>query len=203
MTEKEIEGIQKIRQHIQGVGNRLILLCNELMRRAITHDASRFTIEELEASLKAQEEGHNLKFNTEEYHKWRESYKGLVDIHNRNNPHHPEYHKHGVNGMDLMDLLEMLCDWCDKAEDIEGSIDINAERLNICPQLSRILKNTVCNVDGLEKKLKPSQNTGKHMPKERSYFMRASDMGARVTGNVGLNSVRFCLRDIATGLRRC
>ena len=179
MTEKEIEGIQKIRQHIQGVGNCLILLCNELMRRAITHDASRFTIEELEASLKAQEEGHNLKFNTEEYHKWRESYKGLVDIHNRNNPHHPEHHKHGVNDMDLIDLLEMLCDWCDKAEDIEGSIDINAERLNICPQLSRILKNTVCNVDGLGKEIKAESKHGKTQAKRTLVFYEGERYGCK------------------------
>ena len=177
MTEKEIEGIQKILHHIQGVGNHLILLCNELMRRAITHDASRFTIEELEGSLKAQEEGHNLKFNTKEYHKWRESYKGLVDIHNRNNPHHPEHHKHGVNDMDLVDLLEMLCDWCDKAEDIEGSIDINAERFNICPQLSHILKNTVRNVNGLGKKIKAEAKDGQTQAKRTLVFYEGERYG--------------------------
>ena len=179
MTEKEIEGIQKILQHIQGVGNCLILLCSELMRRAITHDASRFTIEELEGSLKAQEEGHNLKFNTKEYHKWRESYKDLVDIHNRNNPHHPEHHKHGVNDMDLVDLLEMLCDWCDKAEDIDESIDINAERFNICPQLSRILKNTVCNINGLGQETKTESKHEKTPAQRTLVFYEGERYGCK------------------------
>ena len=108
MTEKEIESLQEICQHIQGVGNRLIVLCNELMHRAIIHDASRFTSEELEASLKSQEKGRGLKFNTKEWCKWKESDKDLIDIHNRNNRHHPEHHKHGINDMDLIDLLEMF-----------------------------------------------------------------------------------------------
>ena len=43
MTEKEIEGISKICEHIEGVGGRLIQASNLLMRRAIVHDASKFS----------------------------------------------------------------------------------------------------------------------------------------------------------------
>lgn len=52
-----------------------------------------------------------------------------------------------MDGMNLIDLLEMLCDWKAAGErqpnsSILKSIDINAERFNMSPQLKQILQNT-------------------------------------------------------------
>ena len=53
-----------------------------------------------------------------------------------------------VNGMTLIDLLEMFCDW--KASslrhndgNIRKSIELNAERFSMSPQLRRVFENTV------------------------------------------------------------
>ena len=151
MTDEDIDGIQQIREHIKGVGNRLILLGSELMGRATSHDASRFTVEEMNLSLSAIKDGDGLKFNSKEYYEWKDAYRKLNRMHEISNRHHPEHFDDGINGMDLIDLLEMLCDWCDKADDIDASIEINVKRFGISPQLFQILKNTVNNVKGLRK----------------------------------------------------
>jgi len=53
----------------------------------------------------------------------------------------------GINGMNLIDILEMLVDWKAAGERhangcIRKSIDINAKRFNLSPQLEMILHNT-------------------------------------------------------------
>lgn len=50
--------------------------------------------------------------------------------------------------MNLLDILEMLCDWKASSErhndgNINKSIEINANRFNMSPQLVKILENTV------------------------------------------------------------
>ncbi len=52
-----------------------------------------------------------------------------------------------VNDMNLLDILEMLCDWKAASErhndgNIRKSIEINANRFGLSPQLVRILENT-------------------------------------------------------------
>lgn len=53
-----------------------------------------------------------------------------------------------VAGMSLLDVVEMLADWKAATErhddgDIEKSLEINADRFNLSPQLYSILKNTI------------------------------------------------------------
>lgn len=50
--------------------------------------------------------------------------------------------------MNLLDLVEMFCDWKASSErhndgNLLKSIDINATRFNLNPQLVKIFKNTV------------------------------------------------------------
>lgn len=59
-----------------------------------------------------------------------------------------------VNGMTLVDLVEMFCDW--KASslrhndgNIRKSVEINAIRFRMSPQLAKILENTAALVDGV------------------------------------------------------
>jgi hypothetical protein len=62
-------------------------------------------------------------------------------------PHHPEHFKDGVDDMNLLDIMEMFCDWKAAGErhndgNILKSIERNADRFGLSPQLVRILENT-------------------------------------------------------------
>jgi hypothetical protein len=57
-------------------------------------------------------------------------------------------HKSSINKMNLFDILEMFLDWTAATQrhangDINKSIEINAERFSLSPQLVEIFKNTV------------------------------------------------------------
>jgi hypothetical protein len=61
---------------------------------------------------------------------------------------HKQELESGVNHMNLIDILEMVCDW--KAAtlrhndgDIYKSVEINAKRFNLSPQLVAIIRNTI------------------------------------------------------------
>lgn len=58
-----------------------------------------------------------------------------------------------VNDMNLVDLVEMFCDWKAAGErhhngNILKSIEVNAGRFHISPQLRRVLENTAKLLDG-------------------------------------------------------
>ncbi|HYB24719.1 MAG TPA: DUF5662 family protein, partial [Solirubrobacteraceae bacterium] len=68
--------------------------------------------------------------------------------HFKENRHHPEHHPGGVSGMNLLDLVEMWIDWyCASQRHAGGSmarsIDVNEPRYGLSPQLARIFRNTL------------------------------------------------------------
>jgi len=74
--------------------------------------------------------------------------KPAVDHHYEMNRHHPEHFADGIDGMNLLDIVEMLCDWKaatlrHKDGDLRKSIETNAVRFKISPQLKRIILNTI------------------------------------------------------------
>jgi hypothetical protein len=67
--------------------------------------------------------------------------------HYEKNSHHPEHFENGIAGMTIMDILEMWADWKSASErhqdgNFERSIQINAKRFNMDPQLVSIFENT-------------------------------------------------------------
>ena len=148
MEEEDIITVKDLHNHKQKVGQSLQIICNELMRRAIVHDASKFFDDELKGNLKAQPEKRALQatghiYGSIEDNKHREEYKWLSDKHYSRNRHHPEYHHNGINDMSLIDLVEMLCDWWISGDNIDHSIRENIKKFNIDAQLARSLKNTI------------------------------------------------------------
>jgi len=68
--------------------------------------------------------------------------------HYSKNRHHPEHWPNGIDDMTLIDLVEVLADWKastakNKNGNIRKSIEINAKRFNMSPQLTKIFENTV------------------------------------------------------------
>lgn len=134
--------------HIDKVRRYIRFFTDKLTDRAEKHDASKMG--DIEAPIFAAhtENLSNIEFGSEEYKKELEALKPALDHHYKYNRHHPQYFgEEGINSMDLMDILEMLADWMASTErtkngDIFKSIEINAKRFNIDPQLTQILLNT-------------------------------------------------------------
>lgn len=135
-------------KHIEKVRDNISILVKELLERAEEHDKSKLESPEKEIFAEHAEELEKTEYGTEEYNKLLEKVKPAIEHHYSVNRHHPQYHKNGIEDMCLLDICEMLVDWLvsstrNKYGNIRKSIDINAERFNICPQLKAILENTI------------------------------------------------------------
>lgn len=135
--------------HIQNVRLKLNAVIQDLLHRAAVHDASKLEAPEKELYDKHTPSLRTLEYNSEEYKEVLKKMAFGIDHHYSVSRHHPEFFVDRINGMNLVDLLEMIVDWKAAGErhtlkpiDIFRSIDINAERFHIEPQLVLILKNT-------------------------------------------------------------
>lgn len=134
-------------KHIDRVRSLLLTVTSELIRRGHHHDASK--LQEPELSLFA-EWGPKLKqmeYGSDEYRAALKQMGVALQHHYECSPHHPEHFKNGVDGMTLVDVLEMVCDWKASSERVKDgdflkSLEINAKRFNLSPQLTQIIENT-------------------------------------------------------------
>ena len=135
-------------EHIRLVGSYINIFVKDLIDRAANHDNTKLKSPEIEGFGEHTEELGKVEYGTQAYKDLLEKVKPAVLHHYSKNRHHPEFHKNGVNGMTLNDLQEMLADWRAATErnkngNIRKSLDINAEKYNISPQLKEILENTI------------------------------------------------------------
>lgn len=135
-------------RHIERVRNLLNNCISDLMIRGQKHDQSKLDSPEVELFTEYTPKLSSCTYDSDEYKAMKKAMKPALDHHYANNPHHPEHHKNGVDDMNLIDIVEMLCDWKAASErhndgNIRKSIEINANRFNISPQLVRIMENTV------------------------------------------------------------
>jgi hypothetical protein len=135
-------------KHIHLVAKHLHIICKQLMDRADAHDASKLEPPEVEAFTAETKNLSALTYGSPEYYENLKRIKPALDHHYARNSHHPQFHKQGINDMTLIDVVEMLCDW--KASSmrhsdgcINKSIEVNAGRFEMSPQLTKILENTV------------------------------------------------------------
>ena len=89
----------------------------------------------------------DVTYDSDEYKEYLGKLKPALDHHYANNRHHPEHHKNGIDDMNLIDIVEMICDWKAASErhndgNIRKSIEINANRFGISPQMVKIMENT-------------------------------------------------------------
>lgn len=134
-------------RHIRTVGRYINLMIRELMDRAEEHDESKLHQPEVEGFTKYTDKLARSTYASHEYNGFKESMKEALEHHYAVNRHHPEHFLAGINDMTLIDLVEMFCDW--KAATLRHnngnllkSIEINAERFGINPQLKKIFENT-------------------------------------------------------------
>ena len=141
----------RIHDHIFGVRRRVTRVCTALMDRAITHDNSKYSENELDDHISMGDEMDEIKYGTDAYYAIKRKYEALSTEHLANNRHHPEHHQNGIDDMNLVDVIEMLCDWLTGSENtgtpVERSLEINEERYHVSPQLMKLLRNTIRDFD--------------------------------------------------------
>ncbi len=134
-------------RHIERVRNLLNGMVMELLRRGELHDQSKLEPPEVSMFTEFTPKLATSTYGSAEYEGFRKSMGPALAHHYANNRHHPEHFKNGVDDMTLVDVLEMLCDWKAASErhndgNIRKSIEKNADRFGLSPQLVRILENT-------------------------------------------------------------
>lgn len=134
-------------RHIERVRNLLNLFVKDLLRRAEEHDQSKLESPEVEMFTEFTPKLATSTYGSPEYEGFRKAMGEALSHHYANNPHHPEHHKNGIDDMTLLDIIEMLADWKAASErhndgNILKSIEKNADRFKMSPQLVRIMENT-------------------------------------------------------------
>lgn len=139
-------------RHIERVRNLLNVMVRELLRRGELHDQSKLEPPEVQAFTQKTAELSLSTYGSELYEKNKQEIAAALQHHYAHNRHHPEHFKNGVRDMNLLDLLEMFCDWKAASErqadgNIRKSIEYNAVRFNMSPDLVRIFENTIEVID--------------------------------------------------------
>lgn len=141
-------------QHIRLVQKLLHLLVKQLLDRADDHDLSKLERPEVEMFTKFTAQLAGMTYGSPEFNECKRQMGPALAHHYAKNRHHPEHFKAGVDDMTLVDLVEMFCDW--KASsmrhndgNILKSIEINADRFRLSPQLVKILENTATLFEGV------------------------------------------------------
>jgi hypothetical protein len=148
ISEQEIKATNfDTMRHIERVRNLLGEVCVRLLDRAKLHDQSKLVEPEASGFAEVTHQLASVTYGSEEYRGFLKKLDPILQHHYGNNRHHPEHHKNGIDDMTLDDLTELLCDWKAASErhndgNIKKSIEHNADRFGISPQLVRILENT-------------------------------------------------------------
>jgi methyl coenzyme M reductase alpha subunit len=142
-------------RHINTVMRILTRMRHFLDERMFAHDRSKLVAPEVQTFTEYTPKLKNATYGSEEYKGYLAEMKPALDNHYANNRHHPEHFENGVDDMNLIDLMEMFCDWkaaCLRHSDgnLEKSIEYNAKRFNLDPQIVKILLNSIPLVDDMK-----------------------------------------------------
>jgi len=133
--------------HISVIQERLSVVIQELLARALHHDESKLQEPEKALFDKYTPLLQATTYGSDEYKKYLEEMSVGLLHHYESNSHHPEHYVNGINSMTLIDIIEMLCDWKAATErhadgDFLDSLNHNEERFGLSPQLYQIFLST-------------------------------------------------------------
>ena len=135
-------------KHIHLVGKMVNKIVVRLLERAEKHDDSKLHAPEVQDFTEQTPKLAGLTYGSPEYFAQLKAFQPTLDHHYANNRHHPQHFKNGIEDMNLVDLIEMFCDWNASGKrhhdgNLRKSIEVNAGRFNINPQLVKILENSM------------------------------------------------------------
>lgn len=148
MSDSEMDVWESIVDHNALVRSFGTVLFRILSDRLNDHDMSKLSPEEFEVFAEYFPKLRDSTYGSGEYKQLLEGMGKGLRTHYERNSHHPEHHPEGILDMNLIDFLEMVCDWSAAVHkhadgDLAKSIEINAERFDLGPQIRRILLNSV------------------------------------------------------------
>lgn len=134
-------------RHIERVRNLINCFVGALLLRGEQHDQTKLAPPEVSLFTEMTPKLAACTYGSSEYEECRKALKPALDHHYASCRHHPEHWKNGVDDMNLVDLVEMLIDWKAASErhndgNLHRSIEKNANRFSLAPQLVKILENT-------------------------------------------------------------
>lgn len=111
--------IAKIQKHISCVQEAMLHCVDELRKRLLVHDASKFQEDELTGYARFEDFPEGLEYGSPEYQAAMAKVmagNNCFKLHSARNDHHPEYYDVPEDGVDLsmmglFPLMEMVCDW--------------------------------------------------------------------------------------------
>lgn len=146
--------------HVELVRSWMGMAQDDLERRALDHDQSKFDEPEMSGFREMAQELKlaETAYGSPEYRAILKKYKAsTIDHHYAHNDHHPEHFPNGIAGMSLGAIYEMLCDWNAATKrmkdggDLLRSIEINQERFGYSDDVRDILVNTARELGMIEK----------------------------------------------------
>ena len=145
MNDNVIKSNMQVVKHVQAVRANIYSVIRELDDRAMNHDKTKLESPEQDIFGETFEELGKTEYGTAAYDSLLERTKPAIVHHYSKNRHHPEHWPNGIEDMTLIDLCEMICDWKaatarNKDGNIRKSIEINAKRFNMSPQLTKFLR---------------------------------------------------------------
>jgi hypothetical protein len=144
--EEQATNFQTLK-HIMRVRDILALFASQLLERGSVHDQSKLERPEVELFTEWTPRLAASTYGSAEYEAMRKELAPALAHHYAKNRHHPEHWKNGIADMNLIDLIEMFCDWKAATErhhdgNLHKSIEKNAGRFEMAPQLVKIFENT-------------------------------------------------------------
>ena len=134
-------------QHRLRVCTLMRSIAKQIEEQGVRHDSSKLSPEEKPLFDKYTPLLKYSVYGSDEYKANLAGLGAALQHHYKHNAHHPEHYRDGVAGMNVVNLVEMICDWKAASErhatgSLEQSIEINAKRFSLDPQLVSIIKNT-------------------------------------------------------------
>jgi len=148
MMENNFEVLMDTIIHVSEVNENLQDIIQDLSKRGISHDRTKFQDPEYSMFCSTRPEFKKANFGTPEYEAVTKKAQVAVNHHYKHNRHHTGFHENGVKDMNLMDLLEMLADWkaaSRRSPDLtfEDSLPRAFKKYNMDEALQQAIRNTI------------------------------------------------------------
>lgn len=145
---KPIQYLEDLTAHKHLVSESLGDMMRDLLKRAETHDNSKYSHEERDIYEQVTPLFQGVKYGTPEHEVVKAKLGPALDHHYQHNDHHPEHFENGIAQMDIMQLCEMVADWYaairrDPNAHFEESLQKLKDKYHLHPQLFSIITNTV------------------------------------------------------------
>ena len=131
-----LKTVAKIYNHIRCVQSAIFYISNELQNRAMSHDSSKFSEDEINGYSRFEDMPDGLEYGSMEYKSAMAKVmdgNNCFELHSKRNDHHPEFYD-SPSDMGFLQVIEMVCDWhgAHEAYGNDGgwleSVEINIEK---------------------------------------------------------------------------